>query len=688
VIGRTFRDLRVVVSDQIEDADPRACPDPGAAGMKCQDLTPPLVSVLMPTHAHAHFICRAIESMLAQTLTHWELVIVDDASPDDTASAVRRYLGDPRIRYERLSRNVGLGAALNCGMDIAHGRLIAYLPSDDVLYAGHLHSLHECLAAHPHAALAFSGVRHHSTRCATGVIDGRPLQLVQVMHRRTTERWAERDEVVTDDLGRMLWERLQAAGAFVGSGAVTCEWVDHPDQLHKLLREPEGGINLYRQRYGLRQPLRFHTTAGNCIDEVALYARYRGRPHTPPAADGLKILLVGELARNPDRVLALEEMGHRLYGLWMRRPYWYNAVGPLPFGHVQDIPFERWRESVRRLQPDVIYALLNWQAVPFAYEVMRANPGLPFVWHFKEGPFICLEKGTWQELVSLYRLSDGRIYSSPEMRDWFESVAPGLDGPAMVLDGDLPKRDWLDAQRSPRLSQQDGMQHTVVPGRPIGLHPQTVAELGRQGIHLHFYGDLTQGQWREWIAKAQHLAPHTLHLHAQVDQNRWVEELSRYDAGWLHVFRSQNQGELRRANWDDLNYPARLATLAAAGLPLLQRDNSGAVVATQSLARALDIGVFFEDMSHLGAQLLDTARLDAVRDNMWRQREVFTFDHHVQRLVAFFRDVIALRSKVPARQRGRVLPLNPVPAPLHVGSASAGAAIPLTFPAPSAPENQ
>jgi hypothetical protein len=657
----------------------------------------PLVSVLMPTHAHAHFIARAIESVLAQTLPLWELIIVDDGSPDDTGASVRPYLNDTRIRYERLTRNVGLGAALNCAMDLAHGALIAYLPSDDIFYAQHLQSLHDCLAGHPQAVLAYSGVRHHYNLTAQGRVDGHPLQLVQVMHRRTTERWVERDELVTDDLGRMLWERLAPPERFVGTGAVTCEWVDHPDQLHKLLREPQGGINRYRQRYGLRQPLRFHTTMGNHIDEVAQYARYRGRPDTPRAADGLKILLVGELAYNADRVLALEEMGHRLHGLWMRRPYWYNTVGPLPFGHVQDLPFERWRESVRRLQPDVIYALLNWQAVPFAYEVMRANPGIPFVWHFKEGPFICLEKGTWQELVELYRQSDGRIYSSPEMRDWFDTVVPGLEGPALVLDGDLPKRDWFDARVAPRLSAQDGEVHTVVPGRPIGLHPHTVADLARNGIHLHFYGAFTDGQWREWIAKAQALARRHLHLHAQVDQNRWVEEFSRYDAGWLHFFRSENGGELRRANGDDLNYPARLATLAAAGLPVIQRDNADAIVATQTLARELDVGLFVRNIDDLGAQLRDTERLERLRINMWQQREAFSFDRHATTLVQFFRQVMTTRKRAAPR-RGRVVALTPAPAPLPtpepalpdtalpLPAVAAGAAIPLPFPAPAAPD--
>ena len=73
---------------------------------------------------------------------------------------------------------------------------------------------------------------------------------------------------------------------------------------------------------------------------------------------------------------------------------------------------------------DVIYGLLNWQAVPFVHEVLCGNPGIPFVWHFKEGPFICLEKGTWPQLLDLYRQADGRIFCSPEARDWFDTVSP------------------------------------------------------------------------------------------------------------------------------------------------------------------------------------------------------------------------------------------------------------------------
>lgn len=602
------------------------------------------ISVLMPVYNQASYITRAITSLHRQTISDWELMIVDDGSTDDTAAVVHPFLGDPRVRYHRLPGNRGIGAALNRALAMTHGEFIAYLPADDLIYAEHFATLLAVLQD-PQVSLAYAGVRHHYNRVAEGQIDGYPLQLVQVMHRRAAERWVERESLVSDDLERLYWSALRERGLVVGTGQVTCEWVDHgPYQHHKLIQEPLGGINPYRQYYGVREPLRFHSSAGNRIDEVSRYRAMRERPDMPPAGDGLKILLVGELAYNAERVLALEEQGHRLYGLWMSNPYWYNTVGPLPFGHVTDLPRAGWENAIRNIRPDVIYGLLNWQAVPFVHSVLEANPGVPFVWHYKEGPFISMQQGHWELLIDLYTRSDGQIYCSPEMRDWFFSVAPSLQSrPSLVLDGDLPKRDWFDGERSSLLSATAGEIHTVVPGRPIGLHAPTMAELARQGIHLHFYGDFTHGQWRDWIDEALLFAPQHLHLHPHVDQERWVSEFSRYDAGWLHVFESRNAGDITRADWDDLNYPARIATLALAGLPMILGDNTGSIVAAQSLARELDLGVFMKDFGELGEKLRDRERMDQLRRSVWRQRETFTFDHHADRLIAFFRRVIEAR---------------------------------------------
>ncbi len=603
---------------------------------------PPVISVLMPTYKQAHFLPRAVASIQGQSFSDWELIIVNDGSPDATHAYVASLLDDKRIRYIHHSSNQGLGVALNTALQEAQAPFIAYLPSDDVYYTEHLQSLLKQIQQNTDAVLAYSGVRHHYNRMAIRQIEDYPLQLVQVMHRRRAERWVEREELTTDDLERMYWSRLRPHGTFVATEHVSCEWVDHPQQRHKILQEPLGGINPYRVYYEVKQPLRVHTSVGNLIDEREHYRHFRERPDTPLASSGLKILLVGELAYNPERVLALEERGHKLYGLWTPNPYWYNSVGPLPFGHVEEVPHEHWREAIREIQPDVIYAQLNWQAVPFAHEVLMAKLDIPFIWHFKEGPFICLEKGTWSQLLDLYTLSDGQIYISPEMRDWFTTVIPDTlrRKHVHVLDGDLPKRDWFTDMRSPRRSLQDGAIHTVVPGRPIGLHPSTIQELAQQDIHVHFYGDFTQGQWKNWITKAHTLAPNHLHIHKNVDQEHWVSEFSQYDAGWLHFVKSENGGDLTRANWDDLNFPARIATLVAAGLPLLQYDNTGSTVATATLAQNLDIGIFGTNVHELKAHLSDESRMRQLRDNVWSQRQEFTFDYYADELIMFFREVI------------------------------------------------
>jgi glycosyltransferase involved in cell wall biosynthesis len=598
----------------------------------------PRISVVMPTYEQGAFIARALDSLLSQTEAAWEAIIVIDGSTYGTAGIVADFLGDPRFRQIVLPDNIGLGAALNRGLDAASGAVVAYLPTDDVYHSDHLATLLAALDSTPDAVAAVAGVRHHYNREAL-VAPPEGVQLVQVGHQRVTERWIERTELVSDDLDRLFWQRLRARGRFVQTNQVTCEWVSHPGQGSKVILEPFGGINPYRQRYRVPHPLRFHSSVGDRIDEVERYARFRDRPRIPPDPNGLHILLVGELAYNADRILALEERGHRLSGYWLRGGHWYNTVGPLPFGHVTDIEADDPREAVRQAKPDVIYALLNWQAVPFAAAVRRANPDVPFVWHYKEGPFISLEKGDWADLVDLTENADGVIHSSAEMQAWYETILPGRLDPErqLVLDGDLPNREWFAGKPEPRLSAEDGDLHTAVPGRPIGLHPETVAELAQHGIHLHFYGDFTRGQWLEWVDRARGLAPGFLHLHATVGQEGWATELARYDAGWLHVFRSRNGGELHRANWDDLNVPARMATYAAARLPMLQLDNRGSLVAIQSLALAHGVGILFESIEGLATQLRDEVETNQVRRAVEAARDLFTFDHHADRLVEFLR---------------------------------------------------
>lgn len=99
----------------------------------------PDVSVLIPAWKAARFIPRAIASALAQEGVSVEVIVVDDASPDDTAAVVAALAArDPRLRLVRAARNGGPGAARNLAADAARGRWLAVLDADDAYAPGRL----------------------------------------------------------------------------------------------------------------------------------------------------------------------------------------------------------------------------------------------------------------------------------------------------------------------------------------------------------------------------------------------------------------------------------------------------------------------------------------------------------------------------------------------------------------------
>ncbi|ADB74895.1 glycosyltransferase [Geodermatophilus obscurus] len=595
------------------------------------------VGVLVPVYDQAAFLPRALEGLLAQDLADWTALVLDDGSPDAAAvDDVVRGLGDPRLRLLRRPANRGLGATLNSGLDALDTPLVAYLPADDCWSPGHLAALLRRLAE-PDVVLARSGLAEPSGTAYE--------QLVQVAHRVTTDRWTERPELESDDLGRLMWDRLRARGRTADTGRATCSWTRHPGQRSAALRESrDGGLNVFRSRYRVREPLRFASSDGGEVDEVARYARFRSRSY-PPAADGLSVLVVGELALNPERVLTLAGRGHSLTGLWTTNGLGDSTVGPLPFGHVPDLDRDRWRSAVAELAPDVVWAQLNWRAVPLAHAVQSAFPQLPFVWTFKEAPQRSTVRGEWPLLAELVCRADASLFATEEERDWFALALSGRVDPARlgVLDGDLPPRDWLDAPRSPRLSDRDGQPHTVVAGRPSGLDLDWVLALAARGVHTHLYGQVRapgpKGSWTGWLDAALAAAPGFVHVHPPVGPEAWVRELSRYDAGWLHRFDSANDGDLRRATWDDLNSPARLPVYLAAGLPLLQQANPGSLVSVERVLRRDGTGLFYRDADDVAAVLAGELASRRGAAAALAVREQHTFDAHADRVVDLFRSV-------------------------------------------------
>ena len=106
------------------------------------------VSILMPAFNYARFLREAVDSVLAQSDPDWELVVIDDASTDETWDILQSY-ADPRIRSSRAERNRGLAATVNEALRRSTGDVIGVLNSDDRYRPDYLARLRGAFAEHP-----------------------------------------------------------------------------------------------------------------------------------------------------------------------------------------------------------------------------------------------------------------------------------------------------------------------------------------------------------------------------------------------------------------------------------------------------------------------------------------------------------------------------------------------------------
>ena len=122
----------------------------------------PLITVAMSVHNGEKTIRAAIRSILWQTCTDWELVLVNDASTDSTSRILRQF-HDPRIRVLDEPQQKGLAVRLNHCVTLARGRYVARMDADDIAYPERFERQVEYLKAHPdidllgHGAVLFTG---------------------------------------------------------------------------------------------------------------------------------------------------------------------------------------------------------------------------------------------------------------------------------------------------------------------------------------------------------------------------------------------------------------------------------------------------------------------------------------------------------------------------------------------------
>jgi len=133
--------------------------------------SPGLVSVVIPCFAQAHFLGDAIESVLGQTYVPFEIIVINDGSPDDTAAVASRY----PVRYIE-QENAGLAAARNAGLRRSLGEFVVFLDADDRLLPDALRVNAARLTASP--ALAFvAGASRYIARDGTPLLTNAPTRV-------------------------------------------------------------------------------------------------------------------------------------------------------------------------------------------------------------------------------------------------------------------------------------------------------------------------------------------------------------------------------------------------------------------------------------------------------------------------------------------------------------------------------
>ncbi|MFM1745199.1 MAG: hypothetical protein RLZZ630_1136 [Bacteroidota bacterium] len=200
-------------------------------------------SVIVPTYNRADFIAVVIDSVLTQRYQHFELIVVDDGSTDDTFSVFSRF-NDKRLRYERIP-NSERGAARNHGVRVSKGDYVTFVDSDDIIYPHYLTNACRCLLENGRPEFFH---QNYEVRSSTGqhvrytttirgdvsesLVKGNPLSCLGVfVERQTALRFPFlEDRNLSGSEDWELWLRLSANYGIVTSEKVCACLIIHEDR--------------------------------------------------------------------------------------------------------------------------------------------------------------------------------------------------------------------------------------------------------------------------------------------------------------------------------------------------------------------------------------------------------------------------------------------------------------------------
>lgn len=204
----------------------------------------PRVSILMPVYNVAPYLREAMDSILTQTFQDFELIVLDDCSPDNSAEILDTYTDERIVRY-RGEKNMGLSNVLNVGMQMARGEFIARMDSDDISTPERLATQVAFLDAHPEVDLCSCGMELFGAKQETWVRETNvedvkitalfhsPILHASSMWRREVFEQAgllyKQEMVPAEDYD--MWTRAMAAGLkLVNIPEVMYKYRIHPSQ--------------------------------------------------------------------------------------------------------------------------------------------------------------------------------------------------------------------------------------------------------------------------------------------------------------------------------------------------------------------------------------------------------------------------------------------------------------------------
>lgn len=192
-------------------------------------MNTPLVSVVVPIHNGAQWLGQTLNSLFAQTYSHFEVVLVDDASTDNLRKVLASF-HDARLRVVHLQKNEGVSAARNHGIEMAKGDFVAFCDADDLCQPQRFQRQVEFLEEHQDIGLCGSAFSCFDTHDRETVINpasdeeirkalmqGNCFGLSTIMVRAGALKATRFDETLNVAEDYDLWTRLAASGVHLAN---------------------------------------------------------------------------------------------------------------------------------------------------------------------------------------------------------------------------------------------------------------------------------------------------------------------------------------------------------------------------------------------------------------------------------------------------------------------------------------